>query len=453
MNRVLIIDDDEKIRLAISVHLKYHGFLPLEASGGWEGIRIFQKENPAVILLDLKMPEMDGLETFQKIKEINSHIPVIFLTAHGDFPSAVKTIKAGAYDFISKPPNFELLALTLNRATEKANLRKKVQELSGEIETSLELLLGQSESMKNVIKQIQQVSHSDFSLILQGETGTGKSFIARAIHNLSKRAKGPFVTVDIGAVPETLVESELFGYEKGAFTGAEKSKKGFFEIANGGTILIDELQNLSLYVQSKLLMAVEEKKICPLGTTNAVKTDVRIIGATNRDMLRSVKENTFRKDLFYRLSEFMIYIPPLRERIEDIQFYAEKFFREVAEDLDKPLQGISESTISLLEKYPWPGNIRELKNVIRRAVLIADTKFIKPEHIKFLEHSDTAGQNMIIPYKLDEFPTLNLKEVEMMAVKKALDITKGNKTKAASLLKISYVTLLKKIKDYSVKYY
>jgi transcriptional regulator with PAS, ATPase and Fis domain len=304
--------------------------------------------------------------------------------------------------------------------------------------------------MKKVIKQILQVSQSDFSLILQGETGTGKSFIARTIHNLSKRAKGPFVTIDIGAVPETLVESELFGYEKGAFTGADKKKKGFFEIANKGTILIDELQNLSLYVQSKLLMAVEEKRICPLGTTDAVKTDVRIIGATNKDIMSSVEENSFRKDLFYRLSEFMIYIPPLRERVEDIQFYAEKFFREVSEDLDKPLQGISESAIGFLEKYHWPGNIRELKNVIRRAVLIADTKFINPEHIKFLEHSDTPGHNSVTPYKFDAFPTLNLNDLERMAIKKALDASLGNKTKAAATLNISYMTLLRKIKQYNI---
>jgi DNA-binding NtrC family response regulator len=450
MNKILLVDDDDNVRSIIADNLRDCGFFPIEASSGFAALDILQKAKPSVILLDLKMPGMDGFETLQKIKEINTYIPVIILTAHGDIPTAVETIKAGAYDFLIKPPNFELLVLTLKRATEKAELRKKVKELSSEIETSLELLLGQSDPMKKVIKQILQVSQSDFSLILQGETGTGKSFIARTIHNLSKRAKGPFVTVDIGAVPETLVESELFGYEKGAFTGAEKSKKGFFEIANGGTILIDELQNLSLYVQSKLLMAVEEKSICPLGTTNAVKTNVRIIGASNKDILNSVEENTFRKDLFYRLSEFMIYIPPLRERIEDIQFYAEKFFREVAEDLDKPLQGISESTISLLEKYPWPGNIRELKNVIRRAVLIADTEFIKPEHIKFLEHSDTKGQNRITPYKLDAFPTLNLNDLEKMAMKKALDVSLGNKTKAAAILNISYMTLLRKIKQYNI---
>jgi DNA-binding NtrC family response regulator len=450
MDKILLVDDDDKVRCIIADNLRDCGFVPMEASGGLAALEILQKAKPSVILLDLKMPEMDGIETLPKIKEINPHVPVIILTAHGDIPTAVEMMKAGAYDFLIKPPNFELLALTLKRATEKAELRKKVHELSGEIETSLELLLGQSESMKKVIKQILQVSQSDFSLILQGETGTGKSFIARTIHNLSKRAKGTFVTVDIGAMPETLVESELFGYEKGAFTGAEKKKKGFFGIAHGGTLLIDELQNLSLYVQSKLLMAVEEKSICPLGTTGAVKTDVRIIGATNKDILDSVKENTFRKDLFYRLGEFMIFLPPLRERVEDIQFYAEKFFREVAEDLDKPLQGISESTIGLLEKYPWPGNIRELKNVIRRAVLIADSEFIKPEHIKFLEHSDTSGQNRTIRCKLDEFPTLNLMDLEKMAIKKALDVSSVNKTKAAAILNISYMTLLRKIKQYNI---
>lgn len=450
MNKVLIVDDDDKARCIIAHNMRACNFTPLEASSGLAALDILREAKPTVILLDLHMPEMNGLETLKKIKEINPHIPVIILTAYGDIPTAVETIKAGAYDFISKPPDYDVLALILKRATQKAALYEKVKDLSGEIKTSLELLLGQSDSMKKVINQILQVSRSDFSLILQGETGTGKSFIARTIHNMSKRAKDPFVTVDIGAVPETLVESELFGHEKGAFTGADKKKKGFFEIANEGTLLIDELQNLSLYVQSKLLMTVEEKRICPLGTTTAVKTNVRLIGATNKDLLDSVAEGSFRKDLFYRLSEFMIYLPPLRERVIDIRFYAEKFFREVAEDLDKPLQGISESAIGLLEQYPWPGNIRELKNVIRRAVLIADTEFIKPEHIKFLEHSDTDTKSKTTPYKLDEFPTLNLLELEKIAMKKALEVSSGNKTKAAATLNISYMTLLRKIKQYNI---
>jgi DNA-binding NtrC family response regulator len=320
LNKILIVDDDEKVRLIVMENLKDHGFLPIEASSGNKAIRVVETEKPSLILLDFQMPGMNGIETMKEIKKKDPDVPIIFLTAHGDISTAVEAMKLGAYDFIVKPPNFDLLVLTLKRAAEKVDLSNKIKTLNNEVKTSLEFLLGHSSPMKKVINQIHQISQSDISLIIQGETGTGKSFIARTIHNLSKRAGARLVTVDIGSVPETLVESELFGYEKGAFTGADQRKKGFFEIANGGTILIDELQNLSPYVQSKLLMAVEEKNIYPLGSTDPVKTDVRIIGATNTDIRKSVKEQKkFREDLFYRLSEYMIFLPPLRERPEGKQ--------------------------------------------------------------------------------------------------------------------------------------
>ncbi len=451
MKKILIVDDNEKVRTAISRDLRDHGFSPVEASSGREALKIFQQERPDSVLLDLKMPDMDGMETLQQLKEVDADIPIIMVTAHGDIPTAVEAIKLGAYEFVVKPPDFDRLALTLRRAAEKQELDRKIMMLNSEVETSLEYLLGKSDAMKKVIQDIHKISHSDFSLVIQGETGTGKSFIARTIHNLSKRAKGPFVSVDIGAIPETLIESELFGHEKGAFTGAEKKKKGFFEIAEGGTIMIDELQNMSPYVQSKLLMAAEEKSIIPLGSTHPIKTDVRIIGATNTDILKSVKEDKgFREDLFYRLGEFMIFLPPLRERPEDIPFLAEKFFMEAVEDLNKPMRSISEAALNLLKEYLWPGNIRELKNVVRRAVLLSDQEIVEPDHIKLLIDAGKTSQEskgLLCP---DGLPVLDLKQVEKLTIKKALDFTKGNKTKAASLLKISYVTLFKKIKEYSI---
>ena len=451
MNRILIVDDDDMVRLAVSENLKDNGFITVEAATGQEAIDIFQREKPASVILDLKMPGMDGLATMRELKKINPAIPVIINTAYGDVPTAVEAIKLGAYDFILKPHDFDRLMLTLKRAAEKFELDKKVERLEEDVETSLEYLFGKSDAMKKVIHQIQRISKSDFSLIIQGETGTGKSFIARTVHNLSKRSKGPFVSVDIGAIPETLIESELFGYEKGAFTGAEKKKKGYFQMADGGTLLIDELQNLSPYVQSKLLMAIEEKKIMPLGSTRPVHTDVRIIGATNRDIMKAVKkDNVFREDLFYRLSEFIISLPPLRKRPEDIPFLAEKFFRDVSEDLDKQLNSISPEALGLLTGYPWPGNIRELKNVVRRSVLLSDENTIKPEHIEFLNNSgDTSPAKGKQPAS-DELQALNLKELEKMAIRKSLKLTKGNKTKAASILDIDYTTLLRKIKNYGI---
>jgi DNA-binding NtrC family response regulator len=446
LNKILIVDDDEKVRLIVMENLKDHGFLPIEASSGNKAIRVVETEKPSLILLDFQMPGMNGIETMKEIKKKDPDVPIIFLTAHGDISTAVEAMKLGAYDFIVKPPNFDLLVLTLKRAAEKVDLSNKIKTLNNEVKTSLEFLLGHSSPMKKVINQIHQISQSDISLIIQGETGTGKSFIARTIHNLSKRAGARLVTVDIGSVPETLVESELFGYEKGAFTGADQRKKGFFEIANGGTILIDELQNLSPYVQSKLLMAVEEKNIYPLGSTDPVKTDVRIIGATNTDIRKSVKEQKkFREDLFYRLSEYMIFLPPLRERPEDIPFLAEKFIRETAEDFNKQINSISDKALELLRNYSWPGNIRELKNVIRRAVLFSDKEIIKPAHIEFFKDEDAS-----FIQKPEKPSNVSLAEMEKETIKQTLHTSKGNKTKAASILKISYTTLLRKIKQHGL---
>lgn len=451
MNRVLVVDDDDTVRLAISENLKDCGFVPIEASSGREALDKFQTEKPVSVLLDLKMPGMDGLTVLRELKKINTDVPVIINTAHGDIQTAVNAIKLGAYDFIIKPPDFDRLVLTLRRAAEKFELDTKVRILDSELETSLEYMLGHGEAIKKVINQIRQVAYSDFSLILQGETGTGKSFIARNIHSLSKRAKGPFINIDIGSIPETLIESELFGFQKGSFTGAEKSKKGFFEIASGGTLLIDELQNLSPYVQGKLLMAVEEKRIYPIGSSQPVKIDVRIIGATNEDIRHSVTENKkFREDLFYRLSEFMITLPPLRERTEDIPYLAEKFLGEAAEDLNRHPAGISEEALDRLKKYEWPGNIRELKNLLRRAALVADGKTINTEHLKFLSSNSTMINDGHISVPSEESTGLSLTEVEISAIKKAMQMTNGNKSKAAQILQVDYTTLLRKIKKYGI---
>jgi len=451
LNKILIVDDDDIVRVAISENLKECGFVPVGASTGREALDIFQRERPVSVILDLKMPGMDGMTALKELKKIDPDIPVIINTAHGDISSAVEATKLGAYDFIIKPPDFDRLILTLRRAAEKFELDKKVRILDSEIETSLEYMLGHGEAIKKVINQIRQVAYSDFALILQGETGTGKSFIARNIHSLSRRAKGPFVNIDIGSIPETLIESELFGFQKGSFTGAEKNKKGFFEIAHGGTMLIDELQNLSPYVQGKLLMAVEEKRIYPIGSSQPVKIDVRIIGATNENIRHSVTEKKkFREDLFYRLSEFMITLPPLRERTEDIPYLAEKFLGEAAEDLNKHSTSISDEAMDILKEYEWPGNIRELKNLIRRAALVSDGKSIKAEDLKFLSINSILPNEVGASVSFKEPSSLSLTEVEKAAIKRALQLTNGNKSQAAQILEIDYTTLLRKIKKYGI---
>jgi DNA-binding NtrC family response regulator len=453
MNKVLIVDDDKVIRLSLSEILQNNGFLPVDVSSGRQAIELFKKEPPVAVLLDLKMPDMDGIETMQELRKIDPDVPVIFITAHGDIETAVEAIKMGAYDFIVKPPKLDRLMFTLKKAIEKLELKQKVKDLNQAFETSLEWLLGSSDIIKKIIRQIHLAAQSDFSIIIQGETGTGKTTIARLIHDLSKRAKGPFVNVDLGTIPETLIESELFGYEKGAFTGAGKKKKGFFECANGGTILIDEVQNISPHIQGKLLRAVvEEKKIFPLGSSRATDIDIRIIAATNIDIKEAVKEKEIRGDLFFRLGEFMITLTPLRERSDDILFFALRFLREAAGEMNKQIYGIADDVLERLVRYPWPGNVRELKNVIRKAVLLADGDMIMPEHIEFLigdKYSSDVANITAMPLK--ELSAIAVRDVEKKAIKQALEITKGNKSKAASMLQIDYKTLLTKIKECNIQ--
>ncbi len=441
MDNVLIIDDERSVRFTLNRFLTSHGFSSCEAANGIAGVETFRKERPILVLLDLKMPGMDGIECLQALKAIDPTVPVIIVTAHGDVPTAVKAIKHGAYDFILKPPDFDLLILTIQRAIEK-------QRLETTLKASFETMFGKGRAMKMVVDQVRQVAPSDFSIILQGETGTGKSFIARAIHNLSKRADGPFVAIDMGTIPENLAESELFGSEKGAFTGADRKRKGFFEVSHNGTILIDELQNMSSFLQGKLLRVVEEKKLFPLGSTHPIDVDVRIISATNANIMHSVSENKIREDLFFRLGEFIIDLPPLRERIEDIPFFAQKFFLEAREELNKNIFAISDNALDLLMEYSWPGNIRELKNVVRRSVLLADGDTVTEEHIGVNFNMKKTGSP-------DDFSSLPLLEVtveaEKKAIKQALALNNGNRTKAAKTLNISHRSLLRKIKEYNIR--
>ena len=451
MSNVLVVDDQQILRVTLTEFLEEAGFSVTAVASGRRAIEVFKNERPSAVLLDLKMPDMDGIETMQELKKIDADVPVILVTAHGDIETAVEAIKMGAYDFIVKPPKFDRLMLTLKRAIEKLELKRKVENLNIAFETSLEWLLGSSDIIKKIIKQIHQVAWSDFSLIIQGETGTGKTTVARAIHNLSKRAKGPFINVDMGTMPETLVESELFGYEKGAFTGAERKKKGFFECADGGTILIDEVQNIPPHIQGKLLRVVEEKKISPLGSTETLNIDIRVIAATNIDIKEAVAQKKFREDLFFRLGEFMITLPPLRERIDDIPFFSRRFLREAASEMNKQIRGISDDVLELLVKYPWPGNVRELKNMIRKAVLLSSGDMIMPEHVEFFIGDKCGSDTDNLAFMpLKEVSAIAVRDVERKAIKQALDMTKGNKTKAAAMLQIDYKTLLTKIKEYAI---
>jgi len=440
MDKILVVDDDKNIRFTLAEFLIENGFGTVEAPNGKAAVEIFREEKPLLVLLDLKMPDMNGIQCLKLLKEADPSVPVIMVTAHGDVPTAVEAIRLGAYDFTLKPPNFDRLIMAIRRAIEKTELERALK-------ASMATLFGKSSAMRALIEQVRQVAPSDFSVLLQGETGTGKSFIARTIHNFSKRSDGPFVSVDIGAIPENLVESELFGHERGSFTGAERKKKGFFEAADKGTILIDELQNTSSYVQSKLLRIAEEKRLYPLGSVCPTEVDIRIISASNVDILQAVKERKVREDLFFRLGEFIITLPPLRERPDDIPFLAHRFFREATEELNKNIREIADDAMEFLMSHSWPGNVRELKNVIRRAVLLAQEDVIRTGHISLQLHPQTE--------KTDQSATLLLQEVTMeaerRAIKRALGLTEGNRTKAAHILQVSHRSLLRKMKEYSIQ--
>ncbi len=448
MKKIYLIDDDRAIRLVLSAILKRNNYVPVEVSTGIEAIELFRKELPAAVLLDVKMPEMNGIEILKELKSIDPDVPVIIVTGYADITTAVQAIKLGAYDFLSKPPHVDKLILTLARAIENYELHKTFMNLESTVDNSLEWLFGKSHAIKEVIHQVRQIAATDFSVIIQGETGTGKSVIAQTIHNLSKRAKGPFQSVDVGVISENLIESELFGHEKGSFTGADRKKTGFFEVANGGTLFIDELENTPLQLQSKLLRAVEEKRIYSVGSTKPIDIDVRIIAATNSDIKQAVRSKQFREDLFFRMSEFIITVPRLKDRSEDIPFLAKKFFAKAAIDLNKQVSEIDEDVLKLLQNYAWPGNIRELKNVVRRAVLLSGNGVIKSNNIQFLADEKSVSSTELRPLK--EVTAAVVREAEKEAISHALNATKGNKTKAASILEIDYKTLLTKIKEYGL---
>ncbi len=322
----------------------------------------------------------------------------------------------------------------------------------GEEPLSLEQTLGTSGRMREVIYQIRRIAKTDFTVLLQGETGVGKSFIADIIHRLSPRADNPFIKIDMGTIPETLMESELFGYEKGAFTGADRRRKGMFELAAGrGTIFIDELENMTAYAQSRFLTVIEEKKFHPLGSSETRDLDIRIISATNREMKEALEGKSIRRDLFYRLSEFIITIPPLRERVDDIPLLAQKFLAEAETKLNAPVKKFSDAIFDVLKKYPWPGNVRELRNIVmRRAVLMSQVHSLKPGDMELLLSDTPRSAESCDLLPLKELTAMAVRDVEKKAIRKALELTKGNKSKAATLLKVNYKTLLIKIREYNL---
>jgi len=460
MNKILVVDDEKDMRWLLSNFLKEEGYTIYEAEDCGHALNFLKKDSPPdLILLDLRMPgEMDGIDLLKEIKTILPEIQVIILTAYGNIGSAVEAIKLGAYDYLAKPFENERLRLTIKRALESQKLTQEVLQLKTELkkEFDLESIMGTSSEIKKIFEQVNKVACTNFTILIEGESGTGKEIVANAIHRASLRENGPFVAVDCGAIPETLIESELFGYEKGAFTGADRGKKGQFELADNGTIFLDEIGNLPYHVQNKLLRMIQERQIQKLGGKQAFPIDVRIIVATNIPLLKLVEERKFRSDLYYRLNEFKIELPPLRKRKEDIPFLAKEFIEEGNLELKKNVKGLQKDSLIMLIHHHWPGNARELKNVIKRAVLLAED-VIEPSHLIFDNGPPTSYQ-FVVPEERTE--GMSLKEitkkavylVEKREIERALLKSSGNKSKASRMLKIDYKTLLTKIKECQIKY-
>ena len=455
MAKILVVDDEPEIRSLLAAVLQSKGYEVVTAADGEAALQQVPRERPAVILMDLTMPRMGGLDALPEIKRLDPEVPVIICTAHADLATAVRAMKLGAYDYLTKPFDVELLALTLERALERNQLRSRIDELKRQGPgSSLAERMGGSSAIAQVIQQVSQVAESNFTVLVQGETGTGKELVARAIHHQSPRRQAPFVAVDCGAIPETLVESELFGHERGAFTGAQAKREGHFQLAKGGTLFLDEIGNVPLATQAKLLRALEQREIHPLGSARAVAVDARIIAATNTELEEGVKTGRFRADLYYRLSEFTITLPPLRSRREDITHLAQRFLDEGSMELRRPVRRVSDEAMQALLRHDWPGNVRELKNVIRKAALLA-TDVVTPEHIPALNASapipsraaaEPSGEEL----SLREVAELAAVRAEREVIRHALGATKGNKSQAARLLRTDYTTLHAKMKRYGI---
>ena len=456
MGKILVVDDEPNIRSLLGECLVAAGFETVEAGDGDEAIAAVQAERPSVIVLDVNMPRQGGMEALPELKRIAPDVPVIMCTARMDVPTAVRAMQLGAYDYLTKPFDPELLVLTVKRAYERQELVARIDLLKSQGEgMSLAERMGSSRAIESVIQQVAKVARSSFTVLIQGETGTGKELVARAIHNQSPRRGKPFVAVDCGAIPETLVESELFGYERGAFTGAIRRKEGRLQAAGDGTVFLDEIGNLPLRMQAKLLRVLEERQVTLLGATRPVSVDARIIAASNVNVEDEIQAGRFRADLFYRLNEFGISLPALRDRREDIAHLARQFLDEVSMELRRPVHGITDETMELLGRHDWPGNVRELKNVIRKAALLA-TDEVTPEFLPPLGASRTAGRSPVVDpavvgeLSLREVADVALADAERRAIREAMEAAKGNKSQAARLLRTDYSTLHAKMKRYGI---
>jgi DNA-binding NtrC family response regulator len=455
MGKILVVEDKKSVAEMLKEALELEGHEVVIAANGADGIKEIKTTNVDVVLTDLRLPKKDGLEVLRTSKENNPLTPVIVMTAYGSVETAVNAMKLGAYDFITKPLDIDHLNLLIERSLKNTRLVAENLLLKDALSEKVGTpnIIGKSKKMLEIAENIQKVAPARTTVLLLGESGTGKELFARAIHNLGPRMEHPFVAINCAAIPRELLESELFGHEKGAFTGAGDRKIGKLELANNGTVFLDEIGEMDMSLQSKMLRALYEGEIDRVGGAHPVKIDIRVIAASNRDIESAVSENTFREDLYYRLSVFPINIPPLRERRDDIPALVEHFIAKYSAEMNLGHKEVSPESMDVLKKYYWKGNIRELENVIERALILSGSDTIQPEDMRLSSSSLSAksADDVSLNGTLEQVAKAALKIVETKRIKKALEDTHGNKSRAAEALQVSYKTILTKIKDYGIE--
>ena len=451
MRRVLVVDDEENLRLVLRTLLRRHGYEVETAESGEDALGMVDSFGPDVVLTDVRMPKMGGLDLLTTLKAKGNEATVIVMSAYGNMDLALEAMKAGAYDYVQKPFKPDEVVLALRKAEERELLRRENRALRDEIrkEHKFDDILAKSQKMLDIFRTISKIAEYKTTVLVAGESGVGKELVARAIHHRSTRRGGSFVAVNCGAIPENLLESELFGHKKGAFTDAVQDRRGLFEEADGGSLFLDEIGELPLALQVKLLRVLEEEKIRRVGDVRDIKIDVRIITATHRDLLAETKAGRFREDLFYRLNVLPILVPPLRDRREDIPLLIDHFVARNNVRLGTSIRGLDTESRRLLFEYPWPGNVRELENTIERAMVLAEGDQIVAQDLPDrLREARDPVQMQLASGELSVKKTMRI--VEEILIRRALQRTKGNRTRAAEVLEISHRALLYKIKDYQI---
>ena len=450
-HKILVVDDEKSHCLMLQAVLGEDGYIVKYANNGKDGVNLVSKEGFDLVLMDIRMTQMGGVEALKRIMEIDESIPVIMMTAYASVNTAVESLKTGAYDYLSKPLDTEELKIIIKKAIDHRNLKNENSFLKKRVDEkySFSNIIGESKPMQDLFEKVTLAAPTDATILLTGKSGTGKELIANAIHEKSDRKENPFVKVNCSALPETLLESELFGHVKGAFTGAVKAKKGLFATADKGTIFLDEISEISLNVQVKLLRVLQEQEIQPVGSTLTEKIDLRIIAASNRDLEKYVEEKKFREDLYYRLNVLRIEIPELKERGEDIILLAEFFLKKYAKKNSRNIKGFTDSVSKVLLNYHWPGNVRELENFVERTVILSSDEYIKEKDLpSWLLSENDNKTDSLQTHSSAEGKTL--KEMEKQLILDTLESADNNRTRTAEILGISRRKLQIKLKEYGV---